>query len=413
MSGDGRENESEPVTARIPGALWDQMRTLFREERGYEPSTPQEALGVLCDLAEEGRSATTDSTRQSLDSATPTDEQHSPEATHDSGTVSTASPPSAEAPLAETTTVDSDPEPTADPAAAIGTAPQHVIDAVDATFPDSWDDEPYAARFLPAVVDEYADAVAAEVTEPKQAAIETVADRSDKAPERLYDRLVAAIYRDEPLLDETASEFFEEALDVAERRVRDQSSEADELDIAELAEHGGLSPTTTFDGSPMEPPTELAAHDEVSFDELVDDLDATSDPIVPEGANVESLLDTSHADSRVREVAGEVLEEMTGSMFDQLENGVDQGTGTGLADGQGGTTTASTEPSTEAKRTDADDRTEVDDDSDTASETIPGPLQADPKTNCDECGVEHRVSQLETTLSDEDGTAVLLCPDCR
>lgn len=416
MSGDGRGDESAPVTARLPGPLWERIKALFQAERGYEPSTAQEALGVICDLAEQDEGSTgerpTDHHQPQTDLITvPEGSTDQPETESSVGSGSLSLPPaSPEKDGSDSPTPQGETKPTSpsEPAGAIGTAPQSVVDVVDAVFPDGWDDDAFGRRFLPAVVDEYAACVTDRTSDPEHAAIEAVADRSGIAPDRLREQLIARVYSDEPLPDEIAADFFSEALEVAEDRLRNYSDDTDEPVVVELAEHGGLSPNTTFEGTQMEPPNELAAKDEVSFDDLVDDLDATSDPVVPDATNVESLLETSHADSRVREVAGEVLDEMTGDLFDELENGVDQGTGAGVADGQGGTATTDERGGSTATAS-PDDQQEAEE---SESGSIPGPLRANPETDCDECGANYRVSDLETGLND-DGMAVLLCPDCR
>lgn len=412
MSGDGRGDEPAPVTARIPGPLWERMRSLFQAERGYEPSTPQEALGVICDLAEQdtGSAAEPPTDRHHPETEPITVTQASADSAESSVNTGSMSLPPASSETSDRSTAqdNTDSSSTSEPAAAIATAPQSVVDVVDTVFPDGWDDDAFGRRFLPAVVDEYAGFVADQSSDPEQAAIETVADRSGVTPDRLREQLISRVYRDEPLPDEIAADFFSEALEVAEDRIRNYSEATEESAVVELAEHGGLSSNTTFEGTQMEPPNELAAKGEVSFDDLVDDLDATSDPVVPDATNVESLLETSHVDSRVREVAGEVLDEMTGDLFDELENGVDQGTGAGVADGQGMATTADERPDSTATAS-PEDQQEAEQ---SASGSIPGPLRANPETDCDECGASYRVSELETGLND-DGMAVLLCPDCR
>ena len=432
MSGEGPGSDPEFVDARIPGALWNRIRELFVAERGYEPSSPQEALGFLCDRAEaeiDDRTATD----------VPSDGQTESVPLLDDSTVEADdSDPDAATPALQETD-DADPE------AAIGTAPQSVIDVIEEVFPERWNDRAFGQRYLPPVLDEYVDCVEQEIPHPEQAALERVADRSADDAEAIRDGLVGCLYRSGSLPDEVASEFFSEALDAAHQRVRERRDERNsddappvpDSDDIELAEHGGLSSETTFEGTPMETPDLVASEEDVSFDDLVDDLDATSDPMVPDVADIESLLDTEHTDRRVREVAGELLDEMTGELFDEIENGVDHGTGAGVADGTGmldaedrstgdagGASTGGhagfedgsvegheAEQSTDRTR-DGPSEDPNDDGRPSESDSIPGPLNVNPETDCDRCGESYQVSDLETTLDPQDGIALLLCPDC-
>jgi len=172
-------------------------------------------------------------------------------------------------------------------------------------------------------------------------------------------------------------------------------------------------PSTSEDTGPQ--PTEDAGHDDatdaapdvglsdpvvdptadgsVSFDEYVEGLEETRQNPPPA---VESILDTEHADDAVRELAAEVLDEMTQDAFQELEHGVDQGVA-GVTDGMGETRTvdgAGTAPSG------------------SSGDGVPDSLTADPETACAICGCSYPVSILLTSILDEDGSVELVCPSC-
>lgn len=133
--------------------------------------------------------------------------------------------------------------------------------------------------------------------------------------------------------------------------------------------------------------------DPVSFDEYVDGLEESAEGPT---AAVESMLDTQNVDGVVQELAAEVLDEMTDDAFEELEHGVDQGVGAGVTDGMGGTEVAGGE--TAPSGSDGDG--------------VPDSLTADPESDCARCGRAHRVSVLQTTILDEDGSVALVCPSC-
>jgi len=140
---------------------------------------------------------------------------------------------------------------------------------------------------------------------------------------------------------------------------------------------------------------ESSEFESVSFDDYVDGLDKTRTEPSP---GVESILDTEHADGVVRELAAEVLDEMTSDAFEELEHGVDQGVGAGVTDGMGSTQiadSAGTAPSG------------------SQGDGVPDSLTADPESDCAVCGRSHPVSVLQTTiLDDEGGSVALVCPAC-
>lgn len=130
------------------------------------------------------------------------------------------------------------------------------------------------------------------------------------------------------------------------------------------------------------------------FDDYVDDLSETSQGPSP---GVETVLDTENADGVVRELAAEVLDEMTQDAFQELEHGVDQGVGTGVTDGMGGTRAASGDGTAP---------------SGSKGDGVPDSLTADPESDCAVCDREHPVSVLQTTILEEDGSIALVCPSC-
>jgi hypothetical protein len=132
----------------------------------------------------------------------------------------------------------------------------------------------------------------------------------------------------------------------------------------------------------------------VRFDDYVDELAESSQGPSP---GVETVLDTENADGVVRELAAEVLDEMTQDAFQELEHGVDQGVGTGVTDGMGGTRAVSGDGTAP---------------SGSKGDGVPDSLTADPESDCAVCGREHPVSVLQTTILEEDGSIALVCPSC-
>jgi hypothetical protein len=399
-----RPDDVEYVEPEIPAALRERLDDLFVDFRGYEPTTLQESLSVVCDLAEAQLSADRDASDETLEPiADLLDDARTEQSTQETDTE-----PDEEWP-------------------ALGTAPHRVIDAVDTVFPEGWDEDPVAKRTLPAVVDEYDSALDSDAATPEQVAIERVATRRAETPASLRETLVDSLYGSEDVPEEMREEFYSEALDVASdhlEETRSANSETDSDETPELAEldvdltdHDGLSAETTFDDTPMEAAEIVSPSKDVSFDELVEELDDgdNSVPTPSSGPQVESLVETANTDSRVREVADEVLDDITGDMFDQLENGVDQGLA-GVADGMGATGTMAGGDTLAANGGGESDSAPVPTpppSPSTANDSVPGPLVADPETDCDDCGDTYRVSMLDTTIRDGDQSVVLLCSDCQ
>jgi hypothetical protein len=400
MSREQQPDEVDRVEPDIPAALRERIDELFVDYRGYEPTTLQESLSVVCDLAE-----------SQLTEQSSSDSPSTPAITAQHGSARDG---------ASTATSES----TDDERPALGTAPQSVVDVVEAVFPDGWDETAVAKRTLPAVVDEYASALESDVRAPEQHALEEVAARREESPATLRESLVDSLYGSEDIPEELRTEFFSEALDVASDRLEEEDSDPDssateKADLlgleVELTEHEGLSADTTFDDTPMEAAEIVSPPTDVSFDELVEELDdgEVSMPTPSGDTHIESLVETASADGRVREVADEVLDDITGDMFDQMENGVDHGVA-GVADGMGTTTADSSDAAPEgpAEADSAPVPTPPPTPSH-ANDSVPGPLVADPETDCDDCGETYRVSMLETTIRDGDQSVVLLCADCR
>lgn len=162
------------------------------------------------------------------------------------------------------------------------------------------------------------------------------------------------------------------------------------------------SPTNAGDERPTEHSIDAAVDDasldssseeSVSFDEYVDGLEETRQDPSP---FVESILDTQHADGVVRELAAEVLEEMTQDAFQELEHGVDHGVA-GVTDGMGPTSTADSSGTAP---------------SDSTGDGVPESLTADPTSDCAVCGRSHPVSVLHTTILEDEGSVALVCPSC-
>ncbi|GAB3682526.1 hypothetical protein GCM10028857_08570 [Salinarchaeum chitinilyticum] len=162
------------------------------------------------------------------------------------------------------------------------------------------------------------------------------------------------------------------------------------------------TPTDTDDEPPAdrsidvgvdEASLERSGDDSVSFDEYVDGLEETRQDPSPA---VESILDTEHADSVVRDLAAEVLEEMTQDAFQELEHGVDHGVA-GVTDGMGSTATADGSGTAPSEST---------------GDGVPESLTADPTSDCAVCGRSHPVSVLHTTILEDEGSVALVCPSC-
>lgn len=193
----------------------------------------------------------------------------------------------------------------------------------------------------------------------------------------------------------TFQESLSAVVDLAGAQLEDGGDSAEvEPASADRSERVGddEEPTESPASHSREPTPTPGSSEPVRFDEYVGDLEgADGDP----SPAVASMLDTEHADGVVRELAAEVLDEMTEDAFEELEHGVDQGVagvtdGMGATDVEGGTTAPSG----------------------SVGDGVPESLTADPESDCVICGLSHPVSVLQTTILDEDGSVALVCPSC-
>jgi len=178
------DRREELVELRIPAALADRIDDVYEECRGYEASSMQESLSVLCDLAA-GRLDVPD--EASLDRV------------QRPGPGSVAPDPEDDGARADAVVEDLSDERRAN---------------IDAAFPTRWSADPKVASRLTAVVDRYVrnpegmpDADAREAD-----ALHVVGEREGLAPDELREHLVAALYVNTGLPDDLAGEFFSDAL---------------------------------------------------------------------------------------------------------------------------------------------------------------------------------------------------------
>ena len=368
---DRDERDGTHVEVALPVALRARIDELFVAHRGYEPTSIQESLSVVCDLAEaelgDVDAGSPPRTREHAAAPDPS----TAGSTSDSSGVELPDEPTARS---EFGSAPAGPTPD-QPAAA--TPPAEVVDEA---FPAAWRDGE-AEAVVPELVAAYATARDGPGDDdPLDAALRRVAAERDREPAALESWLLEALYDTDSLPTVVAREFLADAVETAA---------VDPTDPTDAADPDALPPGESDAADPFD-----STADTVSFDDLVDGLGDSAD--VHE-RTVEALLETEHADGVVREVAAELIEEMTGTAFDELEHGVDEGTGTGLADGMGAVESPTGSPSL----------------GDSEAEIGPGPLLADPETDCAVCGEEYRVSVLETTIRPGITDSVdLVCPGC-
>lgn len=221
------------VEARIPVALYERLEALFREYRGYDPSSVQECLSVVADLAEQpGREATPTASGQRDDGS---------EVTGHTGGATEAAGPSGPSPNG----TGSD-EPSAE-----------IVDAIDTVFPTDWSATEYSERLLPQVVRRYVAASDADTrAERESAALSAVAARQGTTPEELRQTLVDDIYGGSALPGDLATEFLSEALERVERRVDD--AERETLSPSDLV-GGDAEPGAAVDEVGHDPDDDAAA----------------------------------------------------------------------------------------------------------------------------------------------------------
>lgn len=264
-----REDRREDfVDVRIPAALADRIDRVFADCRGYESSSMQESLSVLCDLAA-GRLDVPDANERSGSRATATSTRSS-----------VATPTSS----------------TGDDAIAFGTDAEsrdHVQGLaderranIDAAFPTRWSAEETIATQLVAVVDRYvANPDDVEDEDEREAdALHAVGEREGLAPDEFRERLVTALYGNTGLPDDLAGEFFSDALaTVAEAEAGNESGDDEAASVVDDPMGAPDSPIfddgppALTDGPPAQPAQPARNVDpETAFDSPTDEVTVDS-----------------------------------------------------------------------------------------------------------------------------------------
>ncbi len=182
-----RAPESDYETVRVPAELRERVDTLYRDYRGYEPASFQEALTLVSDVA---------AGRLAPESADAEDGAERRDATGDEGATPDAPAPVASA-APDRTGVDDD-----------------RLRAIDEVFPRDWDADETVRAYLPPVVDAYLDADDYDTHEDRAAAaFGAVAADAGVSPTGLREALVTRLYGGAGLSAELSEEFFLEALD--------------------------------------------------------------------------------------------------------------------------------------------------------------------------------------------------------
>lgn len=253
------DRTEEFVTVRIPAPLADRIDRVYADCRGFEPSSMQESLSVLCDLAA-GRLDVADGTAHDrLDrSLAP---RGSPGATARGQRATTGAQ--------GTTSRDDERE-----RPSVADLDEERRANIDAAFPSRWSVDPVVAGRLTAVVDHYvrnpsshADADAREAE-----ALHAVGEDEGLSPDELRASLVASLYGNTGLPDDLAGEFFSEAL----RAVADATDPADASEDAvedEETSDGSATSTSVSSSSMVESPVSGSSLSEASISEssLLDD----------------------------------------------------------------------------------------------------------------------------------------------
>jgi len=370
MERDEPSGADEYVEAELPVALYDRLEALFREYRGYDPSSVQECLSVVADLAERPDRETTPAaagerragaTRNSggaphAESAEPANPTAPTESNENSAT--------AESPPDET--------PSDEP-------PAKIVDAIDAVFPTNWSATEDAERLLPLVVRRYVAASDAETrVERENAALSAVAAREGTTAEKLRQTLVDDVYGGSALPGDLASEFLSEGLEKVERRLDD-------------AERETLSPVDLVEGDA----DSGTAVDDIGRDDAVD-ADGPFDAEAGGAADTDPPVDVDAASHDGDE--------------DDLSVGLDLGPGSGdlpqeLADemASDGGAVQGVDERVDNLFTGPNGLTEIGLDS----------MISGARADCEICGATRSVQSLETTTEASDDRRVdLVCPDC-
>ncbi|MCT9095504.1 hypothetical protein [Haloarchaeobius sp. HME9146] len=259
---EGQDSDEAVVTVEIPAALADRIDRLYADCRGYQPSSLQESLSVLCDLAS-GRLDPHPPETAGQDARGPAAEVVTDPTETESGErdVDVVNGPSPRGPAAETqgdgvgggTGGGDGPSGGGDgpngggdvpsgavtgdrherhPGGADGTTDAGTVttgaasefdgphgtgerdERIDEAFPARWSAAAPVRRQVRAVVDHFVrdPAESSGYEEREAAALAAAAAREDRTPEALHDELVAALYGNAGLPDDLAAEFFSEAL---------------------------------------------------------------------------------------------------------------------------------------------------------------------------------------------------------
>ncbi len=231
------------VEATLPRELHDRVERLFREYRGYEPTSVQESLSVICDLAEAQLDADeSDATSERASSGT------APSPVTDDP-VDDPAPSTQKASAEQTDTIESDA--TSEQKSPKPDSSGTIRAAIDEVFPTDWATEADTAERLPLVVGHYLTAEGSTRIERENTALAAVATRYGTNPERLRTEIVEDIYGADTLPGELASEFFSEALGKVEQRL--ERAETDVLSAVELV--GGESEHSSEAGTDETGPT--------------------------------------------------------------------------------------------------------------------------------------------------------------
>lgn len=239
------------VETRIPRELHDRVERLFREYRGYEPTSVQESLSVICDLA-----------AAELENAEP--EPESP-------TASTAETEESPTEQTEKTPTEQTDESPATPGVSTGESSDTVRAAIDHVFPADWDADEGTADKLSLIVRHYLTADGSTRVERENTALSAVATRHGTTPEALRTAVIDDIYGTDTLPGDLASEFFSEALGKVEQRL--ERAETDVLSAVELVEESPTTESSTTD-SPEQPdsPLDLGSGSSELPEGLADDM---------------------------------------------------------------------------------------------------------------------------------------------